>query len=169
MNMNMPRFTAEASLSRVSGHYRSSRNAFNASAQITSGLYAAMIGGEVVNVHSCLPGWTDVAGVCFPPPLTEPTGGGGGDGPSPVQEPGGGRGGGSGGRVEEERVNGCTRKQHDSRLAKPCRDQIALDVKNKVARHYLECDGAKVKCCEKRGKFRDECKECDRSGCNKPI
>jgi hypothetical protein len=170
MNMNMPRFTAEASLSRVSGHYRSSRNAFNASAQITSGIYTSLMGEEVIHIHSCAPGWTDIGGVCFPPPLTEPSGGGGGQGPSPVDEPGrgGGRGGG-GGHTEARDANGCTFRQFNSKIAKPCRDKQEEDKKNNVAKHYLQCKGTKIECCEKRGKFRDECKECNRSGCNKPT
>ena len=26
---------------------------------------------EIINVHSCAPGWTDMGGVCWPDPLTD--------------------------------------------------------------------------------------------------
>jgi len=42
-----------------------------ASAQITSGIYTALR-NEDVNIHSCAPGWTEVAGKCWLNPLTEP-------------------------------------------------------------------------------------------------
>ena len=152
MNLNMPRFTAEASLSRVSGHYRSSRNALNAGAQITSGIDTALR-NEDINIHSCAPGWTEVAGRCWLNPLTEPVLGGGGDeGPSPVQEPGGGggRGGGTGSRGEPIVSAGCTLRQIKSRLGRWCIGQTERDVAsghgvNDI--HHLVCNGDQMECC----------------------
>ena len=86
--MNMPGFTAGDSLCKMSGHYRSGRHAITLPTPIISEVYPAR---EVIEVHSCPPGWTDYGGTCFPDPLTEPSGGGGG-GPGPG--PGGGGEGG---------------------------------------------------------------------------
>ena len=79
--MTMPRFNAEASLYKTSGHYRTSQPMVNSSVQIGRSVWpAAEQEGEVIHVHSCPPGWTDYGGTCFPPPVTEPPVGGGGDG-----------------------------------------------------------------------------------------
>jgi hypothetical protein len=88
--MSTPGFTAEASLSKTSGHYRThrARQAVSSSAQMMSPIYPALFQRpETVEMHGCPPGWTDYGGTCFPPPVTEPPVGGGGGGGVP---PGGG-------------------------------------------------------------------------------
>ena len=87
---NMPGFTAGDSLYKMSGHYRTGRPAITLPTPIISEIYPAR---EVIEVHSCPPGWTDYGGTCFPDPLTEPSSGGGGGGGMP----GGGDGGPGGG------------------------------------------------------------------------
>ena len=93
--MTMPRFTAGASLYKASGHYQTGRQAITLPTQMISVIYPA----EIIEVHSCPPGWTDFGGTCFPDPLTEPSGGGGGGlgTPGVPFEGGDGGGGGKGG------------------------------------------------------------------------
>src|SRR4030095_1061815 len=101
-SMTMPRFTAEASLYRTNGHYRTGRNshAVNSSAQMISPIHPAR---EKIEVHGCAPGSYlvdngDGTWDCWSNP--DPWGGGGGgSGTSGVLfegEPGGGGGGGLG-------------------------------------------------------------------------
>src|SRR5215831_6899205 len=56
--MNLPRFTAEASLYKTSGQYRTGRHTVNPSAQIVSPIWPAAREqeGEIINVHGCPPG-----------------------------------------------------------------------------------------------------------------
>jgi hypothetical protein len=91
--MTMPRFAAEASLYKTSGHYRTGGH-INSSAQTGSRVWPAVReqGGEVIDVCE------DDPSKCWPPPLTEPPVGGGdgwppGGGPT---DPGFGPGGGGG-------------------------------------------------------------------------
>jgi hypothetical protein len=82
MNMNMPRFTAEASLYWSNRHYRTGRNALPFTRPMISPIYPSIgkgeLGtepgepGEVIRVHGCAPGWTDIGGSCWPDPITEP-------------------------------------------------------------------------------------------------
>jgi hypothetical protein len=76
--MRIPEFTAEVSLYGTNGHYRT---AIASSATTCSIRPAATRGqeGEVINVHSCPPGFGDIGGSCWPNPLTEPTSGGDGE------------------------------------------------------------------------------------------
>jgi hypothetical protein len=87
--MNIPRFTAEASLCKTSGHYQTGSHAINLPTQGGSAIYAAMM--EVINIHDCAPGgilhdqgplgwWCDY-------------GGGGGGGPGGGGPSGGPKGG----------------------------------------------------------------------------
>jgi hypothetical protein len=94
---NMPGFTADVSLYRTSGHYRSDRNghAVNLTAQTITAIHpaAAMVGEEVIVIEDEAPwglpwgwgpgGWTG--------------GGGGGGVPTGPTDWGGGGGGGGGG------------------------------------------------------------------------
>ena len=99
--MNMPRFTAESSLYKSSGHYRTGRNsdAVNISAQMINSIHPVM---ENIHVHGCAPGsylvdYDDGTWDCLPlDPLTEPSGGGGGDAGSPGVPSNNGGGGGGG-------------------------------------------------------------------------
>lgn len=86
----MPRFTAEAGLYKRSGQYRTSRQAINLSAEMIGTIHPAR---EVIEIHSCPPGWTDYGGTCFPDPLTEPSSGSGTSSGGPG---GGGQGGAPG-------------------------------------------------------------------------
>src|SRR5262245_57557265 len=94
--MNMPQFSGEASIYQTRGQYRTGRHAITLPTLVISGIYPAR--DEVIEVHSCPPGWTDYGGTCFPDPLTEPSSGSGtsSGGPDEVGE-GGGPGGGVGG------------------------------------------------------------------------
>jgi hypothetical protein len=80
--MNMPRFTAEASLSKTSGHYRTSRHILNPSVQTVGSIWPAAREqvGEIIHVHGCPPGSIAVG---EPPNITcvfIPPGGAGGGG-----------------------------------------------------------------------------------------
>jgi hypothetical protein len=95
--MNIPGFTAEASLPPASGHYQTSRYAITLPTRRIGGIHPAR--DEVIEVHSCAPGWTDIGGTCWPNPLTEPSSGsgtsdmpGGGGTGAPHQGTGGGPG-----------------------------------------------------------------------------
>ena len=72
--MTMPRFTAEASLYKARGHSRTGSQAINLSIEISRTIHPAR---EVIEIHSCPPGWSDIGGSCWPDPLTEPGGVGG--------------------------------------------------------------------------------------------
>ena len=50
--MNMPRFTAEVSLYKTSGHYRTGRQAINIPTRMISMIYPA----EVIENYGCAPG-----------------------------------------------------------------------------------------------------------------
>ena len=89
--MNMPRFTAEAALYPTTGHYQTGRYAITLPTPMISGIYPAR--DEVIEVHSCAPGWTDYGGTCLPDPLTEPSSGSG----TPDVPGGGGAGTGTSG------------------------------------------------------------------------
>lgn len=99
--MAMPQFTAEAALYRARGQYRTSMLE-NPLPTSPSGLINPAR-DEVIEVHSCLPGWSDIGGSCWPNPMTESLGGGGGDPGMPgdsgeVGEPHGGGKPGDGGK-----------------------------------------------------------------------
>src|SRR5690242_6418055 len=94
--MNMPRFTAEASLYQKNGCYQpgSGRHAVNLSAQMNSSICPA----ETIEVHGCQPGYSlwEESGDwgCI---RDDPFGGGGdGGGVTPPGDGGGGGGGGGG-------------------------------------------------------------------------
>jgi hypothetical protein len=73
--MNMPRFTAETSLYKTSGHYRTGRPTVDPSAQTVGPIWPAAKEqeGEIINVHGCPPGCYEVGEqpnitcVCIPP------------------------------------------------------------------------------------------------------
>lgn len=89
--MNIPGFTAEDSLYKTSGHYRTGRPAFTSLTQAIRAFHPA---AEVIVVYGCPPGYTLwEAGGEWGCTLVEPPVGGGGEGPMPS---GGGGGGGGG-------------------------------------------------------------------------
>jgi hypothetical protein len=89
--MNMPTFTAEASLYQTTRHYRAGRYTIDSSAQTVGPIWPAAREqeGEVIDVCK------DDPSKCWPPPLTEPPIiWGGGDGPPGGGPDDGGPGGG---------------------------------------------------------------------------
>jgi hypothetical protein len=97
--MNMPGFNAEASLYRTGGRYQTDRHAINSFREKMGMVYAAETRGEeVINVHSCPPGYIEVGSgddaFCTEGPGSWWDGMGGGTGPPDVP-PGGGGGGGT--------------------------------------------------------------------------
>ena len=69
--MTMPQFTAEASLYRTRGQYRTGVQANKLPTKTVGPIYPAREMEEEIHVHSCAPGWTDIGGTCWPNPLTE--------------------------------------------------------------------------------------------------
>jgi hypothetical protein len=93
--MNMPRFTAEDSLYKTNGQYRTGRYTINSSAQMVGPIWPAM---EVIEVHGCPPGYVLwEAGEEWGCALVEPPTGGGDSGAPGVPSDSGGGGGGGGG------------------------------------------------------------------------
>jgi hypothetical protein len=68
--LNIPGFTAQASLYEPSGHYRTGRHAITSPTPMISLVYPAMK-AEEIEVHSCAPGWVDIGGSCWPVPQSE--------------------------------------------------------------------------------------------------
>ena len=96
--MEMLKFSAEASLYVSSGRYRTGGHALSLFRQMNSLRLALEQSevppitwpgpGETIPVQSiCPPGWDRKGGICWPPPLTEPSSGGGG-GPGTPGVPG---------------------------------------------------------------------------------
>ena len=160
--MTMPRFTADASLYKTSGHYQTSRQVSNVPTQMIGTIRLSMIdvGGEVIEIHEH---WPPDA------PWNPPSWGGHeGTGPQggPVDhEPADARGGGGGGKRPPKKPpkdNVCTMEQFQSKAAKPCMDQINKDMMNgSKDTRYLRCKGAKMECCLAAGKGRDRVTICE--------
>src|SRR5688500_9165099 len=66
--MNLPGFTAEASLYKASGHYQTDRYALNSSTQMVSAIYLAAKGKDFPNstctCQGCAAGGGDLTGQC---------------------------------------------------------------------------------------------------------
>src|SRR5262245_4567732 len=152
--MNMPSFTAEATLYKTSGQYRTSRNAINLAAQAGHPIDLALgISDEgPIEVHSCRPGLLQIGeGAnmrCVDPRDPFGTGShGGGD-------PAGGHGtptdstGGGGKPPKPKLVHGCTPDQLQSDEAAACFEKQAEDVKNNKPLHYVRCTKTKMQCCQ---------------------
>jgi hypothetical protein len=139
--MNIPRFTAEASLNRTRGHYRTGRNrGAILTARMISPIYPAREMEEDIHIHSCAPGWTDIGGTCWPNPLTEPSGSTSGGGGSMPSEPGGG---GSGGGLGDYWV--CTEGCETAHSK--CLDTCEGTWENpKPSRNCLICDDNYQRC-----------------------
>jgi hypothetical protein len=142
--MNMPQFTAETSLYTTSRHYRTGVQTNELPAQAFGAFYPAMeMEEEVINVHGCAPGWTDIGGTCWPNPLTEPPGTGSGGGGGLPGEPGGGGSGGGGGGLGDYWVckNSCE-TAHSK-----CLDTCEGTPENpKPSRNCLICDDNYQRC-----------------------
>jgi hypothetical protein len=155
--MNMPSFTAEASLFKTSGHYQTTRNAINLAAHTGCTIEPALgISDEgPIEVHSCRPGTVQIGEgqnmVCVDP--SDPFGtrghdGGGGGGGDGVPTDGGG------GERPPEETHGCTYKQVQSPEADSCIKQMEKDIKAGLEfEHYLRCSRDKkgnpiMACCQ---------------------
>jgi hypothetical protein len=137
--MTMPRFTAEAGLYKRSGHYRTSRQAINLSAEMIGTIHPAR---EVIEIHSCAPGWTDIGGTCWPNPLTEPSGSGSGGGGMPGSGGGGSGGGASGGLGDYWECRSGCETAHSK-----CLDTCEGTWENpKPSRNCLICDENYQRC-----------------------
>jgi hypothetical protein len=132
--MNMAGFTAEVALCRSSGHYRTGEHALSLFRQMNR-LRPAMergevppitVPGETIPVHSCAPGWELRGGICWPPPLTEPSSGGGGD-PGMPGGPDGGGGPGPGSGEPPERPEPQDTKPPRPPIRKPYHPRVGDD------------------------------------------
>jgi hypothetical protein len=165
--MNIPRFTAEAALYKTSAHYRTfgGRKSVDSSSRTGSQIRAALMeeDGGVIHVHSCAPGYTEIGGVCWQNPLTEPPVGGDdwppGGGPSDVPPDGGGGGGGG---------DGSTAEQRGAKWAKECQTakfpgQCCTKKYNECIHSYdKECAGHEGSCTTEYGQCKissDKCKQ----------
>jgi hypothetical protein len=168
--MKIPAFTAEASLYKTSGHYRTGRHMVTPTAQ-TVGLISPAAReqeGEVIHIHSCPPGWTDYGGTCFPPPVTEPpVGGGGGEGTPPGGGPdddgpgGGGDGEPYGTKKPPKGTHQCGFSENSWRnhfQASEC--VLDNQTAKKGERYRLYCgQDDKIYCCHIDRKNNYDCKE----------
>ncbi len=112
--LNMPGFTARASLYRSSVQYQTDRQMNKSSAKRTGAVYPSeeMQGEEVIEVHGCAPGYIEVGSgsdaFCTPGPDLWWDGlGGGGTWPPDVPPGGGGGGGGGPASVPPDIVKDC--------------------------------------------------------------
>ena len=61
--MSLPKFTAETALYTTNGRYWNNRQIY-LPAQMNGMIHPA----EIIEVHSCPPGWSDIGGACWPGP-----------------------------------------------------------------------------------------------------
>ena len=164
--MNFPRFNAEASLYKTSGHYQTNRNLINLPTQMVGAIYPA----EVIEVHGCRPGLLQLGEgedmVCIDP--SDPYGQDGGDGPGVGVPGGGGPGGGPTGggtappkrpphgprpprgRFTAEDAVSCSVEQLNTPRGSACVDQAESDLTyNRPVTHQAICDPVtgKISCC----------------------
>ena len=141
--MNMPGFTAESSLCRTNGQYRTGRRAVHLPAQIISPIYPAVInvGHETIPIHSCLPGWNDWGGTCYPPLTEPPVGGGGEPGGSEPVEVGEGKGKPGKGKPGKDKP---APKRPVRRYLQSARNCLGTEAGPDLAKAELDC-GAKSK------------------------
>jgi hypothetical protein len=105
--MTAPRFTAVDSLYRTRGQYRTGVQMNQLPTRMKGLICPAR--DEVIEVHSCPPGWIDIGGSCWPAPMSEPSSSGSAGGGMPGSGGGGGSGGGTSGGLGSywECVSGC--------------------------------------------------------------
>lgn len=127
--MTMPRFSAEASLYETNEHYRTGMQVIKLSVQTINPIRPALREqeGEVIHVHSCPPGFSDIGGSCWPIPLDEPPhdAGVGDGGPRDGGPPDGGGGGGNGDKPPKV----CTPQLQDNcnELYRICREKYGVE------------------------------------------
>ena len=142
--MNIPAFTAEATLYNTRGHYRSARPAINLVTQTGDTIRLALgISDEGIEVHSCRPGFIQIGEgatmVCVDP--TDPFGTRGHDGGG-LPGNGGGVPTDSGGRPPRRppQTHGCTSEQLQTEEAGRCIEKMQEDVKKgEKFTHYVRC------------------------------
>ena len=69
--MTMPQFTAEASLYRTRGQYRTGVQANKLPTKTVGPIYPAREMEDEIYVHSCATGSTYIGGICWPNQLTD--------------------------------------------------------------------------------------------------
>jgi hypothetical protein len=161
--IELPGFTADASLYETGGHYRTCVDASGRPAGDlgTIRLSAIDVPGEVIEIEDDAP-WS-------PPSWGGHTGPGSGGGSGDTGGDGGGPGGGDGGIPSKTDPNdkpaphlhGCSPNQIMSDAAAPCLDLVESDLMHGVKPpHYMRCTGERkgsvvhpmMQCCQKHGK-----------------
>lgn len=162
--MNLPGFTADASLYNTSGHYRTGQRAINLPAQHmgTMRLSAIDVPGEVIIIEDDAP-WS-------PPSWGGHTGPGTGGGSGETGGGGGAAGGGGDGGIPSKTdpndkplpgQHGCSANQIQSEAAQPCHKLIDNDLLSGAKNsHYFECTGKrkgkvvhpKMQCCQEKSR-----------------
>ena len=115
--MNLPGFTGDASLYQTNRHYRTgrSRQAIHLSAPTIETIHPAR---EVIEVHSCPPGYNDWGGTCYPVLTEPPWGGSGTSGEWSGDKPPGGDGGGRPGPIPKPIPQPTRPRYHPTPLGK---------------------------------------------------
>jgi hypothetical protein len=140
--MTMPQFTAEASLYRTRGQYRTGVQANKLPTKTVGPIYPAREMEEEIHVHSCAPGWTDIGGTCWPNPLTESSSSGSAGGGMPGSGGGGSGGGASGGLGDYWACKSSCETAHSK-----CLDTCEGTWENpKPSRNCLICDENYQRC-----------------------
>lgn len=143
--MTMPEFSADASLYQTSRYYRTGVQTNKLPAQAIGAFYPAMETEEVINVHGCAPGWSDIGGSCWPDPLTESSGSGSGGGGIPGSGESGSGGGGSDGLGDYWVCKNDCETAHSK-----CLDTCEGTVENpKPSRNCLICDANNQRCLDR--------------------
>lgn len=141
--MTMPQFTAEAAMYNTRERYSTTVQMNELRAKAPGLIYPAR--DEVIEIHGCLPGWSDIGGSCWPNPLTEPTWGGSAGGGMPGAGEGGSGGGGSGGFGDYwECRSGC--ETAHSKCLEACE---GTPENPKPSRNCLMCDQNYQRCVDR--------------------
>jgi hypothetical protein len=146
--MSMLRFSAEASLYKESGHYRTGRQALDLPRR-TNSMRLALDEGEVIVVRDCRPGWIKLGeGVCIPDPSLP---GGGGLPPGTPDEPSGEGPHGPGGGPSGDPADKGDKPTREEKIGKAWRRRCAIDNYEKPT-EILECCDKKYLACMKKAK-----------------
>jgi hypothetical protein len=155
--MKLPGFTAEASLAKTGGHYRTGDGAIPLRAHERGALHlsATDVPGEVIEIEDDAPwtppSWGGHAGPGTSGPPSEGVGGGGGGGSGETAEPSD-----KPPNLDKPILHGCSSNQIGSKKARPCVKQAEHDLMHNVSPpHVLKCTGIrhgkvihpKMQCC----------------------
>jgi len=165
--VDLPGFTADASLYKTAGHYRTCAAASNRPADHrgTIRLAAIDVPGEVIEIEDDAP-WS-------PPSWGGHTGPGSSGGSGETGNSEGGPGGGDGGIPSTDPydkpapyLHGCSNTEARAPAAQPCLDQVASDLMNNVKPpHYMRCRNIR----NKKGKIVGRTMECCQKQGNSPV